>query len=903
MKAAHPWAEELVELIVSQAAELRALRLAHAGFDKAMDLHRYARAVLDLYAREKAREGVIDFDDLIRAAGALLTTSETAAWALWKLDGGLDHILIDEAQDTSPAQWALVRAIAEEFLAGQGAQDRPRTVFAVGDEKQSIYSFQGAAPREFGRMRAHFREFLAAAAEAGEGTALQESSLDWSFRSAPSLLALVDAAFADAAEALTADAETPSHIAFHEQAPGRVDLWPLLETPERADPPAWHLPVDTLPAQAPVLRLADAVAAHVQEQIDTAPIPDRDAPGGWRKMRAGDVIVLLRRRGALAGALVDRLKQRGVPVAGADRLRLTASLAVRDLLSLLRVALDPDDDLSTAEVLRSPLGGIPAEALETLALARGRSSLSRALRDALPEHPAARLLTDVLNAADYERPHELLQRALVGHGARARIRARLNPEEEDAVDELLARALAYEATETPTLPGFLAFMEASQDLTLKREMDGAGDAVRVMTVHAAKGLEAPFVILADAGPSKSPPGSDVLTHPCEPPVALWSSPKAEEAPAMTEAKAARAAREADESLRLLYVALTRARSRLLVCGTLGAKADPEGSWHHRVAAAMLDCEATETPAPACLSAEPFETVLTLADRWTPPAVLPAEAPDPSAAAPDAAPPPPAAESGGPAASPLATAAATPSPAGALAAAAAPFRLAPAVGARPAALPRPRRRVAASALDREGEAAAPAAHAPSPHDRETARRRGDAIHRLLEVLPPLPPEARAPRAEALLAAAHPELSPELRAGCAAEALAALAHPDVAPWLAPTALAEATLSADLPGGLRLIGRVDRLALAPGRLRLLDWKTGPAPETAPEAYLRQMAAYRHALAELHPGAEIEAALFWTASGRLETLSPSALDAALARLSADPDAARLAEPADPLNPAAAPA
>ncbi|WP_339949295.1 double-strand break repair helicase AddA [uncultured Albimonas sp.] len=880
---AHPWTTELLEQLSDQAQELRAMRLAHAGFDKAMDLHRYARAVMTMYAAEKARAGAIDFDDLIRAAGALLTTSETAAWALWKLDGGLDHILIDEAQDTSPPQWALVRAIAEEFLAGQGAKDRPRTVFAVGDEKQSIYSFQGAAPREFGRMRAHFREFLAAAAAAGEGTALQESSLDFSFRSAPSILRLVDAAFESAAAALTAEAETPRHRAFHAAAPGRIDLWPLFETPEKAEPPAWHLPVDALPARAPVLRLADAVAAHVEEQIQTAAIPDPKAEGGWRRMRAGDVIVLLRRRGTLAGALVDRLKQRGVAVAGADRLRLTASLAVRDLLSLMRVALDPDDDLSTAEVLRSPLGGVSAQALEGLALGRGRSSLYHAVRGAEAAHPlAAALLSDVVGAADYERPHELLQRALVGHGGRARIRARLNPEEEDAVDELLARALAYEATETPTLPGFLAFMEASEDLTLKREMDGAGDAVRVMTVHAAKGLEAPFVILADAGPTKSPPGSDVLAHPCDPPVALWASPKAEEAPAMTAAKEARAEREADESLRLLYVALTRARSRLLVCGTLGAKADPEGSWHARVAEALEACDAAEIAAPDCLDAEPFDHVLSLSEGWTPPAMTgPAAAPTPDAS-PDAPP------AGGP------------------------FRLAPDASERPLPTPRPRRRVAASALDREGEAAAPAAHAPPPHaptppaaalhDRETARRRGDAIHMLLEVLPPLPEALRETRAQALLATAHPELSEAVRAGCVAEALAALAHPDAAPWLTPQALAEASLSAELPGGLRLVGRVDRLAVSPGRVRLLDWKTGPRPEATPEAYLRQMAAYRHALSQLHPGAEIEAALFWTGAGRLDVLAPAALEAALDRLAADPRADRLAEPADPPNPAAEP-
>ncbi|MEE3098355.1 MAG: UvrD-helicase domain-containing protein, partial [Pseudomonadota bacterium] len=579
VRAAYPWAEEAVADLVALAAELRDGRLAHDGLAKSLDLHRFGDALLARYAAEKTRRGAIDFDDLVRIAARLLTEAEMAAFALWKLDGGLDHILIDEAQDTSPEQWRLVRALAEEFFAGAGAREAGRTVFAVGDEKQSIYSFQGAEPREFGRMRDLFRDRLAAMAAAGEGPALRETQLAWSFRSSPVILRLVDAVFAEAADGLSADGRAPEHSAFHAAMPGRVELWPLLTPPETTEEPPWHAPVDAAPARAPVARLAEALARHVDAMLrDGGAVPDPKSPSGWRRMRAGDVIVLLRRRGALAKMLVDQLKRRGVPVAGADRLKLLSSLAVRDLLSLLRAALDSGDDLSVAEVLRSPLGGVDEAGLFELASGRARGvslwSRLQARQEAFPQAPAR--LAAVIDDADYLRPHEILQVALVAHGGRARIRARMTPEEEDAVDELLAQALAYERAETPTLAGFLAWMEAADALELKREMGRAEGAVRVMTVHGAKGLEAPVVILGDAGPRQGGRTDEVLALPGEEDageVALWSAPKAEEAAPVTEAKARDAAKAAEEDLRLLYVALTRAGARLLVCGVEAARGD------------------------------------------------------------------------------------------------------------------------------------------------------------------------------------------------------------------------------------------------------------------------------------------------------------------------------------------
>ncbi|HET9067286.1 MAG TPA: UvrD-helicase domain-containing protein, partial [Amaricoccus sp.] len=523
---------ELEELMLRTEAA-RPVRLANAAFARTVDLDRFARHWIAALDARKAALGLLDFDDLIDRARALLARSGTAAWVLWRLDGGLDHVLVDEAQDTSPAQWQVIEALTDEFLAGIGARDgTERTIFVVGDEKQSIYSFQGADPDEFDAKRAHSRQALAAVA-AVTGT-LQDCELLHSWRSAPPILDLVDAVFGGVAGQGLAGGVT--HHAVAPDMPGRVEVWPFLGKPEKPEELPWDTPLDQLAPDDPVVVLAGRIAGEVKGWLDAR----RALPGTGRAIRPGDVMILVQRRAELFDAIIRALKRAEVPVAGADLLRMGGELAVNDLLAALRVAATASDDLSLAALLRSPLGGLSERELFELAHPRPEgTSLWRALQgDPAGRWPEVRaLVADLIAQADYLRPHELLARILVRHGGRRRLLARLGTEAEDGIDalvdqadylrphELLARilvrhdgrrrlvarlgteaedgidalvdlALAYESVEPPTLTGFLAWYD-HEEIAVKRRSEAGAGQVRVMTVHGAKGLEAPIVILPD----------------------------------------------------------------------------------------------------------------------------------------------------------------------------------------------------------------------------------------------------------------------------------------------------------------------------------------------------------------------------------------------------------------------
>ncbi|TYO84801.1 double-strand break repair helicase AddA [Oceanicella actignis] len=859
-----PEAREAFETLSAEAAALADRRRALNLFARAQALHRFARVFLDAVAREKAAAGALDFADLVERARALLSDSEAAAWALWKLDGGIDHLLIDEAQDTAPAQWAVVRALADEFFAGKGAREVARTLFVVGDEKQSIYSFQGADPAAFARMRALFAERLRDAPEP-----LHCGELAHSFRSAPAVLTLVDEVFrGEAARGLSGDGAEPRHVPFKADAPGLVELWPFLEPDPESDPPPWSMPVDAPAPANPRLALADRLARHIAELIhEGAPLPD--GKGGWRPMRAGDVLVLVRRRDILARTLIRRLKALGVDVAGADRMRLTDELAVRDLLSLLRAAADAEDDLSLAEALRSPLCGLSEEALFALAHGR-RGTLFEALERAGERFAdALALVRDMRRHADFERPYELLERALTRHEGRRRLLARLGPECEDAIDELLAAALEHERRETPTLTGFLAWLEGDET-EIKREMGAEADELRVMTVHGAKGLEAPFVVLPDTAPRVRKGGRRaVIEARIEGEKIALPAVSARDAPErLAETLAELDRREEDEARRLLYVALTRAESRLLICGAGALRGQEDkveeklsASWWgmirdglERAMAACAGRPGVETR--AAPEAAPPEPMMRLAWGWTPPAAAMGV------------------EARGAGAGRAAAAPEAPEPAGPV----------------PPAPPAPRRlspSAAEGATEARAEGAAQGA-APGARDRETAQRMGDLVHLLIERLAPLAPERRAPAAEALAAEAGQGLAPALRAEACAQALDALAHPRIAALLEDgAALFEAGFSALAAPGLRVAGRMDLVRVGDEAIDLVDFKSGAPPADGaptPAAYLEQMALYRAALARLHPGATVRAALFWTQARRFDALDPAALEAALAaRLAAE--------------------
>lgn len=578
-KALGPLIDRL-ENLMRRVESARATRIALNALDRALTLHRFASAFLPLYEQRKAQRGWLDFDDLITRASALLTDPTVAAWVLFRLDGGIDHILVDEAQDTSPEQWRVIESLAAEFTAGSGARDVDRTLFVVGDKKQSIYSFQGADVAAFDEKQNHFGTRFRAV-----DRFFQSLELEHSFRSSPAILRVVDETFGDRFP--SALGGRSSHIAYRDTMPGRVDLWPLIEKASGKDDDDWRNPVDLITEEHHTARLADQIAAEIDQMIRAGiSIPDKD---GTRPVHAGDFLILVQRRSDLFSEIIRACKARKLPIAGADRLKLGAELAVKDIAALLTFLATPEDDLSLAAVLRSPLCGWTEAELYALAQPR-KGYLWEALRERAAEFANTHaLLTDLRDQADFLRPYDLIERLLTRHDGRRRLLQRLGPEAEDGIDELLSQALSYERGDVPSLTGFLVWL-STDEVEVKRQMDSEGHRIRVMTVHGAKGLEAPIVILPDTCDIRPQERDEVVTVNATP---VWRTPADQSPPAIATARAARKEREAEERLRLLYVALTRARSWLIICGAGEVK--QEQAWYRLVAEGMQAAGADVLP--------------------------------------------------------------------------------------------------------------------------------------------------------------------------------------------------------------------------------------------------------------------------------------------------------------------
>ncbi|WP_299650816.1 double-strand break repair helicase AddA [uncultured Tateyamaria sp.] len=573
-----------LEALIERVEEARQSRLAIEAAERTVALHRFASRFSQLYAEAKQRRGWLDFDDLIQKARHLLSDKDVSAWVLYRLDGGIDHILVDEAQDTSPTQWDVIRRLAEEFSSGEGARpDITRTIFVVGDKKQSIYSFQGADPREFDRMQMEFGSKL------GEvGQKLWDRSLDFSFRSSPAILRLVDKVFQSEPGAGFGDGE---HIAFNANLPGRVDLWPLVPKPEKTTERDWFDPVDRRSHEHQFRTLAMAVAEQIKTLLDDGTlIPDGN---GARPVQPRDFLILVQRRGGIFPDIIRACKELDLPIAGADRLKVGAETAVRDLGALLSFLATPEDSLSLATALRSPLFGWSEQDLFTLAHHRSEEELWRSLRNKLDEFPeTVSILRDLRDNVDFLRPYDLIERMLTRHRGRQRMLARLGTEAEDGINALLSQALSYERSEVPSLTGFLTWME-TDDLEVKRQIDSASNQIRVMTVHGSKGLEAPIVILPECGKRDIQIRNNIIRMTDTP---VWKMPSDHQPEAMGQRLEEMKAAQREESLRLLYVALTRAEKWLIV-GAAGELDKNGDDWHQRVQAGMEEsgCTAFDTP--------------------------------------------------------------------------------------------------------------------------------------------------------------------------------------------------------------------------------------------------------------------------------------------------------------------
>jgi ATP-dependent helicase/nuclease subunit A len=780
-------------------------RLALNAVDRTMILHDFARAFLGHYAAGKAARGWLDFDDLIHHAKRLLTEPGLAAWVLYRLDGGIDHVLVDEAQDTSPDQWQVVQHLTDEFFVGENHARMDRTIFVVGDKKQSIYSFQGADVAAFDRMQQHF-----AARTAGVDRALVPGELRHSFRSSPNILRLVDYVFqGDVRAAIGGNVQ---HIAFHEDQPGRVDLWPVV--PPSSDPKDENAfdPVDIVGEASAQATLATMIATEIRAMLAAG--TQIRVGGRVRPVHAGDILILVQRRSTLFSEIIRACKKAELPIAGADRLKLGAEIAVKDLGALLAFLATPEDDLSLATVLRSPLCGLTEADLYALAQPR-KGYLWQALREGDGHVAVREMLADLMAQADYLRPYELIERTLTRHAGRQRLLARLGPEAEDGIDELLQQALAHERRDIPSLTSFLVALQTS-DVEVKRQADAAGGRIRVMTVHGAKGLEAPVVILPDTADHTANDRDRTLRLADG---TVMDRPPADDLPpALKAAKAVNAAREADERLRLLYVAMTRAQSWLIVAAA-GKVTQPE-CWYTLVQQAMAEL-GPNAPLPDGRLRHDFgDWPEQLGHDAGPESSLKIDLPD-WAHTPAPEPPP------------------------------------------PAKLVSPSSLGGAKALP--GEAGL---------DADLAKAQGTALHLLLEHLPGVDPANRAELAAALVpdAALRMAVWPQVSAILADDALAHI--------FGTHALAEVALTAELDGR-RLVGTVDRLVVTDEQVLVVDFKSNrvvpDSPAKVPDGILAQMGAYAEALSQIYPGRRIEVAVLWTSVPRLMPLDRDIVRAAL--------------------------
>ncbi|MDA0662540.1 MAG: double-strand break repair helicase AddA, partial [Proteobacteria bacterium] len=569
---AAPGAAEALGAEAERLAGVMDERRAVVTAEATVALLRLGTALLDEYEKSKAALARLDYDDLILKTIALLGRNVDAAWVLYKLDGGLDHILIDEAQDTNLAQWAIVEALTTEFFSGAGARAETRTVFTVGDAKQSIFSFQGADPTAFTHMREVFRKQVEAAAKPWEAV-----DLNWSFRSAAPILDAVDAVFGmdPARDGVAPDGEPIVHRAVRAGHAGLVEIWPAVGPRDAPDASPWSPPLDREAADNPSARLANVLAGKIEGWIGREVLASRG-----RTVRAGDIMVLVRRRNQFVDQFVRALKTRGIPVAGVDRMALAEQLAVMDLIALGEFLLLPEDDLTLATVLKGPFVGLDDDNLFALAYDRGDVSLWQRLA-ADPRYAATyRWLSALLARVDFAPPFELFSHVLTapvadGESGRQRLVARLGVEAEDPVEEFMNLALEHERLNPPSLQGFLHWLKAG-DQIVKRDMEhGSRDEVRVITVHGAKGLQAPIVILPDtmAAPRSSP---ELLWSEG---ILLWPPNRGYESAVSATARAAANLRRDQEYRRLLYVAMTRAEDRLYICGAAGRQAPPDTCWY------------------------------------------------------------------------------------------------------------------------------------------------------------------------------------------------------------------------------------------------------------------------------------------------------------------------------------
>ena len=759
-----------------------------------------ARDIIARYETHKTNLQKLDYDDLIVKTHGLLS-GPMRDWILFKMDHQIEHVLVDEAQDTSPNQWSIITEILNEFYSGSSARadDVDRTLFVVGDKKQSIFSFQGADPSVFANVQKAVETQIKNADKL-----FQNIPMDTSFRSTPAILSAVDATFKN-------DDAYTAHTSYRQGQSGRVELWPLYSAPEIEKPEPWTLPIEVKEDHNVLSTLADNIAMQIYEWIKNKEI----LKSKNRPIYAGDVMILVRRRNALVDHLIRALKKYNVPVSGADRLVVTNHIAVQDVLSVISFILMPDDDLALAEILKSPLVGWDDETLENIAYDRS-GSLWNALKSSSHSdvidymqsfiartsgQNAFTVMSEILNC---KTPQNISGwKAIIG---------RLGMDAIDPLEELLSMAQNFDANNPATgLQGFI-HMTQSNKSDIKRELEGAGDMVRIMTVHASKGLESPIVILPDtlSIPKSSGQSDDGLQW-IDGNIPLWTTASDIQNDLLSKHRSDLGQKNLDEYNRLLYVAMTRAQDRLIVCGALNKnqKQAPENSWYTSIDNGFTSLDfkeihdvkiyATSQDIDVKVKGEVIKKSNNVAlPEWILNPIKPEQNP--------------------------------------------PKILKPS----------------------QDDSALMPVRSPLIQMDDTYRfRRGNLTHSLLQYLPDISAMERGNAATEYLQKQASDISKDVKDSILSEVMAILNDPQFNPYFGEGSLAEVPVTG-VVDDMIISGQIDRMLITDSDIWIVDFKSNRPPprdpNKIPAQYRKQLKAYESLIADMYPHHNIHCALLWT-------------------------------------------
>ena len=508
-----------------------------------------AKYILADYEYYKRIFGYLDYDDLIIKTRDLLINSDTKAWVLYKLDGGLEHILVDEAQDTSKEQWQIIEAIASEFYSGFTRSDKNRTIFVVGDEKQSIYSFQGADPACYRSMNEYFSKQMLEAQKKYENI-----NLEISYRSTKEINEFVAKVFC-----VIPDFPTTSIITNRSEECGSVEIWPTIFG-ESSEIEAWPLPIEQENIQA-YEKLSSKIAEYIASECHVS-----------KEYSPFDFLILVRKRTDLINAIIRHLEARNIKVAGIDRMKIIENIVTLDILALAKFILLPEDELNLAELLKSPFIKIQEDQLAELCINRGGVSLYQFI---LQNHydigeKLEFFQQKYMNSNLFQFFFEIFEidgfrkDFIEDQGALAN----------DVINEFLDLAYFFEHNEQNSMQNFIFWLE-NANIELKRDLE-SGEAVRIMTIHGSKGLQAKNVIIIDNMSARFP-YSLFLWH--EKGYCLFPGNISNYIPDYHRLLEEKKQKDYEEYLRLLYVGLTRAEDNLIIASYAeGTKID-EKSWY------------------------------------------------------------------------------------------------------------------------------------------------------------------------------------------------------------------------------------------------------------------------------------------------------------------------------------